>query len=82
MRDYYTFRSAATKSCNLLTPPSYIRHYSNTPVPRPLALDANRACLWQTHRLNQYRIHQQKLQYEEDNKYTRKTLPNNYYNEL
>jgi hypothetical protein len=33
MWDCYTSRTAATKSCSLLTPASYIRHHSNTPVP-------------------------------------------------
>jgi hypothetical protein len=74
MRDYYTSRTAGTKSCSHLTPPSYIRHHSNTPVPHPLALDVIWACLCQTHRLNQCRCHQRKLQHEKDNKCTRKTF--------
>jgi hypothetical protein len=61
MRDYYTFRTAATKSCSHLTPPSYICHDSNTLVPHHLALDAIHACLSETCQLNQCRVYQWRL---------------------
>jgi hypothetical protein len=67
-QDCYTSRTGATMSCSHLTPPSYIRHHNNIPVLDPLASDAIRPCLSQTHRLNQRRVHQRKLQYEEHNK--------------
>jgi hypothetical protein len=80
MRDCYTFRTTTTKSCSLLTPASYTRHHSNTLVHHPLASDAIWAWFSQTHRLNQCRVDQWKLQQEEYNKCTRETLTHNYYN--
>jgi hypothetical protein len=82
IRDCYTSITAVTKSCSLLTHASYIGHHNNTLVPYPLASDAIRAWFSQTRRLNQCRIHQWKLQQEENNKCTRETLSNNYRNEL
>jgi hypothetical protein len=80
MQDCYTSRTAATKSCSLLTPASYICHHSNTPVRHSLASDAIWAWFSQTRRLNQYRVHQWKLQQEEYNKCASETLSSNYYN--
>jgi hypothetical protein len=75
-----TSRTAATKSCSLLTPASYIHHNSNTLVYHPLTSDAIWAWFSQTHKLNQCRVHQWKLQQEEYNKCTHEILSNNYYN--
>jgi hypothetical protein len=64
MQDCYTSRTAIRKSYNLLTPTSYTRHHSNTPVAHPLTSNAIRAWFSHTRQLNQCRVHQWKLQQE------------------
>jgi hypothetical protein len=62
MRDCHTAKTAATKSCSLLTHSSYMGHHSNTLAPHPLASDEIQAWFSQTRRLHQCRDHQWKLQ--------------------
>jgi hypothetical protein len=60
--DYYTPRTSAVKFCSNPTPPSYICHHKSTPSPHPLASDAVRACLSQTHQVHQCQAHHRELQ--------------------
>jgi hypothetical protein len=64
MQDCHTSKTAATKSCSLLTHSSYMGHHSNTLTPHPLASDAIRTWFSHTRRLHQCRDHQWKLQQE------------------